>query len=215
MPAGSRRLSILQIRLKTKETRMDWKDVAAKLVSLGAPMLGTALGGPLGGMAGKIVADAFGAATATPDAVHAAITDKAADLKIAAEAAQKAEAEWMTALTEIGKQQVTEVGETMRAESISDDLLQRWWRPLYALELSLIECPAFALTMLHALWVGHDVGIAGFASLSGLLMTYFGARFGVLGVYVSGRTREKQTAMTGEDAPSVIGAVVKAVTRKR
>jgi holin (3TMs family) len=194
---------------------MDWKDVAAKVVSLGAPMLGTALGGPLGGMAGKVVADAFGAAAATPEAVHAAISDKAVDLKLAAEAAQKAESEWMSALTEIGKQQVTEVGETMRAEAASEDLLQRWWRPLYALELSLIECPAFALTVVHALWSGHDAGINGLANLSGLLMTYFGARFGVLGVYVSGRTREKQTAVTGEESPSVVGTVLKAVARKR
>jgi hypothetical protein len=194
---------------------MDWKDVAAKVVSLGAPMLGSALGGPLGGMAGKVLADAFGAAAATPEAVNAAISDKAADLKLAAEAAQKAENEWMAAVAEIGKQQVSEVGETMRAEATSEDVLQRWWRPLYALELSLIECPAFALTLLHALWIGHDAGINGMANLSGLLMTYFGARFGVLGVYVSGRTREKQTAITGEDAPSLVGTVLKAVARKR
>jgi len=194
---------------------MDWTTVAAKLVSLGAPMLGSALGGPRGGMAGKLVADAFGAAAATPDAVHAAISDKAADLKLAAEAAQKAETEWMSALAEIGKAQVGEVGETMRAEATSEDALQRWWRPLYALELSLIECPAFALTILHALWNGHDAGINGLANLSGLLMTYFGARFGVLGVYVSGRTREKQSAITGEDTPSIVGTVLKAVARKR
>jgi hypothetical protein len=195
---------------------MDWKSVAGKLVTLGAPMLGSALGGPLGGMAGKIVADAFGAATATPEAVNTAIASKSgADLRIAAEAAQQAEAQWMSALAEIGKAQVSEVGETMRAEATSDDTLQRWWRPLYALELSLIECPAFALTLLHALWSGHEPGINGFASLSGLLMMYFGARFGVLGVYVSGRTREKQAAMTGEGMPSIVGTVVKAVTRKR
>jgi len=36
----------------------------------------------------------------------------------------------------------------------------------------------------------------------------------VLGVYVSGRTREKQTAMTG-DAPSIAGTVFKSVERKR
>jgi len=194
---------------------MDWTHVATKLVTLGAPMLGSALGGPLGGMAGKLVADAFGAAAATPDAVHAAITDKSADLKIAAEAAQKAESEWMEALAEIGKAQVNAVGETMRAEAMSGDLLQRWWRPLYALELSLIECPAFALTVLHALWIGHEIGINGLASLSGLLMTYFAARFGVLGVYVNGRSREKQAALTGEGTPSIVGAVVKPVTRKR
>jgi hypothetical protein len=194
---------------------MDWTTVAAKVVSLGAPMLGSALGGPLGGMAGKVLADAFGAAAATPEAVHAAITDKTADLKLAAEAAQKAESDWMSALAEIGKAQVGEVGATMRAEAVSEDVLQRWWRPLYALELSLLECPAFAVTLLHALWIGHDAGINGLANLSGLLMTYFGARFGVLGVYVSGRTREKQTAITGEDAPSIVGAVLKAVARKR
>ena len=194
---------------------MDWKDVAAKVVGLGAPMLGSALGGPLGGMAGKVLADAFGAAAATPEAVHTAISDKAADLKIAAEAAQKAESEWMSALAEIGKKQVSEIGQTMRPEGASDDMLQRWWRPLYALELSLIECPAFALTLLHALWNGHEAGINGLANLSGLLMTYFGARFGVLGVYVSGRTREKQSALTGGEQPSVVGAVLKAVVRKR
>jgi Holin of 3TMs, for gene-transfer release len=136
-------------------------------------------------------------------------------IKLAAGAAQKAESEWMSALAEIGKQQVSEVGATMRAEAASEDVLQRWWRPLYALELSLIECPAFALTLLHALWNGHEAGINGLANLSGLLMTYFGARFGVLGVYVSGRTREKQTAITGDDVPSVVGTVLKAVARKR
>jgi len=73
----------------------------------------------------------------------------------------------------------------------------------------------FLAALLHALWNGHDAGINGFANLSGLLMTYFGARFGVLGVYVSGRTREKQTAITGEDAPSIVGTVIKAVARKR
>jgi hypothetical protein len=195
---------------------MDWKSVAGKLVKLGAPMIGSALGGPLGGMAGKIVADAFGAAAATPEAVQAAIVNKGdADLRIAAEAAQQAEAQWMSALAEIGKAQVSEVGETMRAEAGSEDTLQRWWRPLYALELSLLECPAFALTLLHALWSGHETGINGFANLSGLLMMYFGARFGVLGVYVSGRTREKQTALTGEGMPSIVGTVAKAITRKR
>src|SRR5258707_14887802 len=145
---------------------MEWDNVGAQGGRPGRPRLGHGLGGPVGGMAGKVLADAFGAAAATPEAVHAAISDKAADLKLAAEAAQKAESEWMSALAEIGKAQVSEVGETMRAEAASEDVLQRWWRPLYALELSLIECPAFAVTLLHALWTGHDAGINGLANLS-------------------------------------------------
>src|SRR4051794_28946274 len=120
----------------------------------------------------------------------------------------------MSALAEIGKKQVSEIGETMRAEATSEDTLQRWWRPLYALELSLVECPAFSLTLLHTLWTGFAPGINGFAALSGLLMTYFAARFGVLGVYVGGRTREK-LAGAGESVPSVVEQVAKALGKKR
>ena len=93
---------------------------------------------------------------------------------------------------------------------VSGDVLQRWWRPIYALELSLVECPGFALTLLHALWTGNQAGITGFANLSALLMAYFAARFGVLGVYVSGRTREKQSLATGQPVPGVVAQAVKA-----
>jgi hypothetical protein len=193
---------------------LEWKDLVPRVIGLGAPLLGQALGGPLGAAAGTILANALGAEPATPDAVAGAINERGADASFAAEAAQKAESEWLTALAEIGKAQVAEVGLTQRAEIAAEDRLQRWWRPLYALELSLVECPAFAATLLHALWLGHEPGINGFANLSALLMTYFGARFGVLGVYVSGRTREKQTSSTGELSPSILSAIVKAVKKK-
>jgi len=190
----------------------DWGDLVERIVGLGAPILGGALGGPLGAAAGKILADALGAAEATPAAVGDVLTAQEADPAAAAAAAQRAESEWLAALAEVGKTQVAEVGATQRAEIASGDPLQRWWRPLYALELSLVECPAFAATMLHALWTGHDAGINGFANLSALLMTYFGARFGVLGVYVTGRTREKQAGATGEPPPTLIGELVTALT---
>jgi len=191
---------------------LEWGGLAAKVIGLGAPVLGGALGGPLGAAAGKLLADALGAAEPTPASVGAALD---ADRKGAAAAARQAESEWLAALAEIGKTQVSEVGATQRAEIASEDPLQRWWRPLYALELSLVECPAFALTLLHALWSGHQAGISGFASLSALLMAYFGARFGVLGVYVTGRTREKQAGATGELPPTVIGELLKALANKK
>jgi hypothetical protein len=193
---------------------MDWSDLAGKVIGLGAPILGGALGGPLGAAAGKILADALGAAEPTADAVNTTLA-ATADPNAAALAAQMAEANWLAALANVGKAQVSEVGATQRAEIASSDPLQRWWRPLYALELSLLECPAFAVTLLHALWIGHEPGIAGFANLSALLMTYFGARFGVLGVYVTGRTREKQASATGELPPTLIDQVIKAVTNKK
>lgn len=188
---------------------MNWSDLVRTVIGLGAPALGQALGGPLGAAAGKILADALGASEPTPAAVQEAIAS--ADPSSAADAAAKAEAEWAEALAQIGKSQVEQVGLTQRAEIVSGDLLQRWWRPIYALELSLIECPGFALTILHALWVGHEAGINGFANLSALLMTYFAARFGVLGVYVSGRSREKQCLATGQSAPGIVAQAVRAV----
>ena len=57
-------------------------------------------------------------------------------------------------------------------------------------------------------------GINGFATLSTLLMAYFAARFGVLGVYVTGRTREK-CASAGDVTPSLVEQVVKALRGRK
>lgn len=196
------------------QSTADWSDIAAKVIALGAPVLGTALGGPLGGAAGAILANALGVAP-EPAAVGTSLSATAtADEATARAAVQAAETEWAKALAQIGAAQVGAVGETMRAEAASGDPLQRWWRPLYALELTVFECPAFALALGHALWDGAPDRINGFATLSGLLMTYMAARFGVLGVYVTGRSREK-CAAKGQSPGGVIGDIVKAVTKKK
>ena len=194
---------------------MDWGDLAKTVIALGAPLIGQALAGPLGAAAGQLLAQALGVSEATPSAVNDAIVS--APPSTAAAAALLAEQKWAMAFgaqADAAKAQVIAIGETQRAEMASDDLLQRWWRPLYALELSMVECPAFAAAVLHVLWTGFVPGINGFATLSGLLMAYFAARFGVLGVYVSGRSREKQAAVTGQPVPGVITQVVKAATRR-
>jgi outer membrane lipoprotein SlyB len=52
------RARALEIR---RQADMNWNDLAGKVIGLGAPVLGGALGGPLGAAAGKILADALGA----------------------------------------------------------------------------------------------------------------------------------------------------------
>jgi phage tail tape-measure protein len=99
---------------------MDWGDLAKQVIGLGAPLLGTALGGPLGGAAGEILAKALGSEAPTPAAVQASMPS--------ADPAKLAEAESLWA-------------ETIRAEIESNDVVQRWWRPAYAWELTL-ECGA-------------------------------------------------------------------------
>ena len=192
---------------------LDWKDLAAKVIGLGAPALGQALGGPLGGAAGKILAEALGA-DAQPSAVDDALsrTDPVASA-VAESAARQAEAQWLAMLAEVARVQVTQVAQTMRAEASSNDPLQRWWRPLYALELTLFECPGFAVALFHAVWSGEPQTVNGLVNLSGLIMAYMAARFGVLGVYVSGRSREKQAAATGQAGPTLVAELVKALAR--
>jgi hypothetical protein len=58
---------------------MDWKDIA-NAVGKAAPILGTALGGPIGGLAGALVASALGTEN-TPDAVSKALEADPASLE--------------------------------------------------------------------------------------------------------------------------------------
>ena len=115
---------------------MDWKKIGKKIISLGAPLLGTALGGPGGTAIGAVVASVFGASPDDPQAVYEAIKDdpkaavKAMEIQtkhketleiIQLEHAKIETAERMSALSEVNA--------TMRAESKSEHWPQYSWRP--------------------------------------------------------------------------------------
>lgn len=190
---------------------MDWSDIAKQVISLGAPVLGTALGGPLGGAAGKILADVIGAASATPRDVEAALPS------LSAERLAEAESRWaevIRAEADAQRVAISETQATIRAELASDDLVQRWWRPFYALEL-IFECAALWAVLVHEFWTRDLQTINALIGASGLLIAYWGFRFGVLGVYVSGRTREKVSALTGADAPGPLGQIAKSLMKKK
>jgi len=190
---------------------MDWSDLAKQVIGLGAPMLGTALGGPLGGAAGQILATVLGTATPTPGAVQAALPG--ADSNKLAEA----EARWIETIRAEAETQRTAISETqatIRAEIASDDVVQRWWRPLYAFELTF-ECAALWIVLVHEFWTGDVATINAMIGATALFVTYWGFRFGVLGVYISGRTREKVCAATGQDVPGLLEKLAKTVAKKK
>jgi len=190
---------------------MDWGDLGKQVIALGAPMLGTALGGPLGGVAGELLAKAVGSVSLTPSAVQSALP--AADPAKLAEA----EAQWAEMIRAEAETQRTAIAETqatIRAEIASSDPLQKWWRPLYAFELTF-ECAALWIVLVHEFWTGDIQTINALVGATALLVTYWGFRFGVLGVYVSGRTRDKVSAVTGLAAPGAIEKLVKAVVKKK
>ena len=183
---------------------MDWSDLAGKVIGLGAPDPRRRAGRAARCGGGNHPRRRAGCGEPTPDAVNAATRRYRTPPRMRR---RRPKANGLRRSPRSARRRWPRSGRRSAPRSPATTALQRWWRPLYALELSLLECPAFALTLLHALWIGHEAGINGFASLSALLMTYFGARFGVLGVYVTGRTREKQAGATGELPPSLIGEI--------
>lgn len=189
---------------------MDWSELAKQVIGLGAPALGSALGGPLGGVAGKILAEALNAPAATPGAVQTSLSG--------ADAAKLAEAEarWVEMIrteAETQRSAITETNRTIRAELSSRDSVQRYWRPLYALELTF-ECAALWSVIVYDFWAGNVRTLEALMNANALLISYWGFRFGVLGVYVSGRTREKLCGAAPEPA-GAIGRLVKAVVKRK
>lgn len=203
-----------------------WTDIAGPLLKSGAPILGTILGGPIGGAMGGAIGELLGGALgvpATPDAVGDALKNTpAGDLqaKLAAaeaEAAAKwpALAEAAKAEAEAGSKTAAEIGETMRAELLATDPMQRWWRPFYAFELTL-ECALVWPAIIYDVLFAKGALATFVIQASGLLMTYWAFRFGVLGVYTYGRTVEKKEEIKSSPSltPDFINQIVKALKKK-
>jgi hypothetical protein len=190
---------------------MTWSELAAELAVHGAPRLGSALAGPLGEAAGRLLAEILAVPAPTPENVKAALPG--AEPAIFADA-DRQWADLLRAEMEAQRGAVAETQATIRAELVSDDPLQRWWRPAYALEL-MAECAALWAVIVHDLWGGRVTTLNALIGGTALLVAYWGFRFGVLGVYVSGRTREKLAATTGELSPGVLEQLIAALRRKR
>lgn len=77
------------------------------------------------------------------------------------------------------------------------------------------ECAALWAVLVHGFWIKDLTAINTMIGATGLLVSYWGFRFGVLGVYVSGRTREKMSLATGQDTPGVLERVINKVVKKK
>lgn len=204
---------------------MNWPDLGGALAKAGAPVIGRALGGPLGELIanqlGGFIASSLGVEGA-PDAVDRALRERPANtIRDTLAAADAEAAERWPALVEIEKawadaavRSLAETQITMRAEAASGDLVQRWWRPIYALE-TVFECAVLWIVVLADIKFAGGKIAAFIVAAQGLLTTYWSARFGVFGVYVGVRSIEKITGTAADKlAPSVIDQIVKTVRRR-
>jgi len=119
---------------------MQWKDVGQTVANF-APLLGDLLPIPGAGIAGKLIAAAFGVEN-TPDAIHNAIkADPDAAIKLAKlELDNKALLQQQLLTAETAR--IQSVNKTMQAESASEHFMQFAWRPFigFIFGITFIGC---------------------------------------------------------------------------
>ncbi len=113
---------------------MDWKDIATKVAQVGAPILGTLVGGPAGAAVGTMIASALGAEP-TPEAVAVALANPDAAVKLReVEARRQVELHGLLVQAEAHRlaaesAQIASVNATMQAEAQSSHWPTYTWRP--------------------------------------------------------------------------------------
>lgn len=123
---------------------MDFAALGAQLIKLGAPILGTAIGGPLGGAVGTVLAQTFGAADETPEAISAAVqADPQAGDKLKTLEADRSD-EWLS---------IIKAGQELQAQLATTESSQGgfayYWRPA----MSWLIITIIAQSFLVAPWL--------------------------------------------------------------
>lgn len=174
---------------------IDWGFIGNKLKSA-LPVLATALGGPLAGAAGKVVADLLGVEN-NPEAVLTALEDPQAIVTL-----KKAEIESHKEITlayvAAETRRLEIVNKTMRNEANSFDAFVRRWRPFYGYCLAVTWTIQMILTTYYignALTnpnIDFTAAVAPLVSVYTILAGMWTVALAVLGVSVHNRTKDKQ-----------------------
>lgn len=158
------------------------------VVGKAAPLLGTALGGPAGGAAASMIAQALGVED-TPDAISKALdSDPEAAIKLQRlQNEHEAELRRMTLEAETTRQ--TQLHKTIRAELASDNFYKSGWRPTIGWVLAL-SLAAIMGTLAYAIAVQPDKAAEIMSAASGVLMFMAG----LLGYNAKKRSDDKALA---------------------
>ncbi len=160
------------------------------------PVLGTALLGPAGGVAGSLLAKQLGVDN-DPEMVLSKLQqdpDAISKYKIAELETNK---EIVIAFEQACTERLRIVNQTMRIETNSFDAFVRRWRPFYGYCVALswfVQMTGFTLVFV---WVAiknpKELAsiVTQFAVLSGALVTLWGIALAVLGVSVRSRSKDK------------------------
>ena len=195
--------------------------IGKQIIGLGAPLLGRAIGGPLGGAAVDIIASALGTSDKSSEGIKIALErldPDAAKAKLA-----EADQEWAkTIAAEAATARVVahEIGQTSRAEVGSDDKFVRRARPSVLWVFSFLSALFGLILAFSVAAIVYRFDAAGIATamtavvgiISSIAMLLGVVAFPVTG-YVMSRGREKQIAMTGQQNPGVVSSIISAFKR--
>ena len=118
---------------------MDWKSI----VSTVAPWIGTALGGPLGGLAVSAIADALGLSEKTTDAIQAAVSGASPEQLLAL---KKADQDFALRMQELGFKQIADLEAIAAADRKDARDMQKTVRsPIPALLSVMVTCGYFGV----------------------------------------------------------------------
>ena len=186
---------------------MKWGDLVDDILGAGLPLLGGALGGPLGASVGKLAANALGV-DANPDAVKGALSSPGA-----ADRLKRLEVEHKQTLERIELEgamaNLADVNKTMRQEIASRDTFVRRARPttIYVINLCiLLQVIVGAIVI-----VGFPEAMPDYIGLIQALANPLMVALGVVGVYKWRRTSEKMVdggaARGGGMLSKIVGAL--------
>lgn len=177
---------------------MDWKELGKKIVGVGAPLLGGAVGGPGGAALGGILSEALGVSTDNPDDIARAIdADPEAATKL-----QQIQSEERIRLREIASERAlseteaeTErqrmINETMRSEYRTEGIYKSGWRPFVGWIFGL-SIGALIAALIYS--IAKDPTTVSNPEFTGLLIWLFTAMAAILGINIRERSRDKRSA---------------------
>ena len=184
-------------------------------VAKAAPLLGSMLGGPAGGTAGTLIAEALGT-DESPDAISQALQDPEAAAKLKA-AEQENRAELKRMKIEADSNQLTQINKTMRAEMQAESGYRTNWRPTFGYAAAI----AFAIQMIGLTvvlgWVAirrpDEVGtvISALAQAISALMPLWGIALSMLGIAIRQRSRDKETAAGQQQPMGMLAGLAKRI----
>lgn len=208
---------------------MDWKDLAGKLIALGAPVIGTALGGPLGGtlggVLGNLVASALGVES-TPEAVDEALnTSDIQTVQNALSSADQVAVSKMDALVKLAESEAKiqianseQVNATIQSENARDAQIGKvsWWHWRHLIGYATLAWIVGPLPPIMWFMVRGDIPVFN-AIVAGTvaLIPWVAIAAGLNGFIARDTTIQKQVAATGEAQPTIMSQVTKAVLPKK